>query len=1334
MPLPVAVGGRAVSAETLPRANCREEDSDDGIPLMPVELYQTIGWGVCPQNEWLVRVTTGYYDLMDFNKGGRDCTMCELRIQVSLLAKPLSKQYRETVHHLKLVDGANDDYPQFQPQVAVSQDRRNLAVLLFHPHQQSSAVVILQLRKPRSDLPPKTSMANSKTPMPLPAYCNKISYKRQAPAVAPNPNIVSVWGISAICSIPNVLPSVFLAACNDGSLIWLDARSSTTIATGTLAISSKQLPVSSLSVSAKRLERGCLLAVSSATGHCILAQWKLESGTAVQQTKLERNSTGDLMVRSQLSAKQEEHHQDCRDDQKQNHDLAESYNPVDTSTEDASAATTHHTSSDNNEKSKGENHRALSSRSSTNNEQHDGIQNALKGLKSNRFWSSIAPKNLSTLASNSTNSKANTTKNCHSTTNAQPINWKSAFYQNDNSPEQNTKEGVPPEREKETTEREARQQKNHMNQFVLQELRKRTTAASWVKRSTGRRAGPRTSLQRRRRRSDVAGQQEDPLRSIMNVGLLSVLEQRVVAARFGTSPTVVCVVYQAARKHPQVAQMFSISEIGTLQPIVSLHLTSEQIEEAMSLQSTNAIVSDEDWDIKNSINTKFGLDLHIEYDTFAISTAVGDQWIGCVWNWRTNAIGLIVQNEANLSLWSRLYFGKEKQTGLKLCYLETCIQDLRIQTHKHLITAGVLSPPNSRAIQLESCPLFLAADFVAFPYLSHEINNGTQQLAWKSSTLPLSYINAYGAPKFAAVGRQNSATIAIASSSGVCLLDNKYRWKQFGTPIEESSFSIILMEWWEGNGTKKSEENEDLLVTIIELRSGKQYLSCWSPKRLGTSHQLLVSASPDTGTETKWGIPLAEDVKVSSLMLLAEPSSKSDGAQQARKAVVFVASTDPEASELVYTTFQLQLSTPLKGRSEKRSNSVLTSKTISGILKDGTRSIGPISSIFLAGASFRFDLQDRCTSTLASSLVATVGVVRSPGGLEVISYDARNTACQSTLVHTDELSKISLVDVVHGADRLVDTFVWAIELLNGEIFCWSVPSLLGAEIDETLGFYSVPIENDTLKPSVLHPPVRVCKRDRRNKLMRYAMGNLSHAGSSSDWMQRSAVGCQSDMFVGPIPHSTYDCGLRTGQRCRKYRRANLYGTSDDSYAADINVSESDGPSNFMITPPAFVPSLYSMHVETAYRRIRMAQPDDSNMSQELKEDKARILSIERHIHNRMTTIQNKDAVTMTLRLFVLRTVEMVADLHKRHGKAPTDASQAFLLVATTVLSEVIESVRRFATDLQFASLFLEVGRQMEPSCLPHLFLPPPSERSASASQSSLQAAMSVADLFGKTAL
>lgn len=682
MPLPIAVGGKSVSAELLAGANCREEDSDEGIPLMPVELYQTIGWGVCPRNEWLVRVTVGYYDLMDFNKGARDCTMLEVRIQVSYMTRPLSHNYRETVHHLKLVDGARDDYPQFQPQVSVSADRRNLAVLLFHPHQQSSAVVIFQLRKPRSDLQQPLNVP------PLPSYCNTVSSddasNRETPAVATNPHFVSVWGISAICSIPNVSPCAFLAVCNDGFLIWLDARSSTAIATGLLAVSPSELPISALTVAAEGMERGQILAVSSATGHCILAQWKLESTTAVQQTKLERNSTGNLMVRS-LSNAEEGGKDDSVKSPKQNN---QECSPDNAKKEDI--------------------HPSRRRSSAAANDQQEGIQFALNGFKNNRFWNNRNPR-----ADNAFNTAAQNKKNDEKSN----FGWKNAFNKKTQSPEKEAKD--PHKQSQGNTLQEAHQsRKSHMDEFVLQELRKKAMTGTWITHTTGRGQGRRMSLQRRRRRSDVAGLQDDPLKRTMKLDVLSVLQEAVVAARFGSTPTIVCVVYQATSRKPQVAQVFSVCGMGTFQPIVPLSLTSEQVEDATNLQATNAIVSDDDWDTKNSINTKFGLDHDALSDTFAISTAFGDQWIGCLWNWRANALGWVLQNEANSALWSRLYFGRHPKQGPQLCYLESALQGLQIQTRKHLVEAGMLSPPNSYSPVLEPCSLMVAGDFIAFPYSS----------------------------------------------------------------------------------------------------------------------------------------------------------------------------------------------------------------------------------------------------------------------------------------------------------------------------------------------------------------------------------------------------------------------------------------------------------------------------------------------------------------------------------------------------------------------------------------------------------------------------------------
>ena len=114
------------------------------------------------------------------------------------------------------------------------------------------------------------------------------------------------------------------------------------------------------------------------------------------------------------------------------------------------------------------------------------------------------------------------------------------------------------------------------------------------------------------------------------------------------------------------------------------------------------------------------------------------------------------------------------------------------------------------------------------------------ELEWKIATLPLNYRNAYGPPSIATSGRQNGSCIAVASMNGLCILDRFYKWKQFGTPSEERSFQVLAMTWWEGlsstdarwqQGAEAEELSQDLLVAIIQSNNGRQYLSCWSPKR-----------------------------------------------------------------------------------------------------------------------------------------------------------------------------------------------------------------------------------------------------------------------------------------------------------------------------------------------------------------------------------------------------------------------------------------------------------------------------------------------------------------------
>ena len=793
MPLPIAVGGKSISTELLSGPCCQPENSDDGVPLMPVELYQTIGWGVCPKNEWLVRVTVSYYDLIFPNSGSRDCTMLEVRIQVSPMTRPLSSDYRETIHHLKLIDGARDDYPQFQPQVSVSDDRRNVALLLFHPHQQSSAVVIFQLRKPRSDLN-RSKIAN----IPLPSYCDNSTgsnaadstsfYSKDAPAVATNPHFASMWGVSAICSIPNISPPMFLAACNDGSLIWLDARSSAAVATGTLNISQDNLPLSALSVTASGMERGYVLAVSAGSGHCILAKWKLESGTALQETKLERNSTGALTIRS------------IRED------LTKSLSV-------ATAATT-------------------TSSTTTTNPAEPKKQDVYKSPpkarmavqeKEKRFrgWRKRFLPRLATLHSPSNQDKNN-------------LGTKEGVSGFDFETEKDVNQQKQQAKERMKKE-DAKKRKSHMDDFVLKELQKKAITGSWVTHTTGIVGAGRLPSRMQRRRSHGA---EDGMQRSMQIEVLSVLEEEVVAAQFGPIPTIVCVAYAATMKNKQMAKIFSICELGNFQPVLPLVLTEEDVDEAVTFKprkSRSSHREEKEWDLANSFNTRFGVDYDALSGTFAISAACGKKWIGCVWNWRENAVGLVVKNDVDINaLWSRLYFGSHQQTGQHFCYLETTMQGLKIQNTKHLMGAANLSPPNSLSPTLEPQSFLLASDHISFPFLSEASTSGTKELQWKVSTLPLPYVSTYGPPRLACVGRHNRTSFAVASSKGVCVLDSKHRWRQFGTPSEEASFSIVSMVWWEretDSMTKIEEGDEDLLVAIIQSKTGQQYLSCWSPKR-----------------------------------------------------------------------------------------------------------------------------------------------------------------------------------------------------------------------------------------------------------------------------------------------------------------------------------------------------------------------------------------------------------------------------------------------------------------------------------------------------------------------
>jgi hypothetical protein len=235
--------------------------------------------------------------------------------------------------------------------------------------------------------------------------------------------------------------------------------------------------------------------------------------------------------------------------------------------------------------------------------------------------------------------------------------------------------------------------------------------------------------------------------------------------------------------------------------------------------------------------------------------------------------------------------------------------------------------------------------------------------------------------------------------------------------------------------------------------------------------------------------------------------------------------------------------------------------------------------------------------------IATLGVVRTPGGMEAMSLDSNGKAFMASVVDVDEISKFWLADIVSGGqlssadNHLADAFVWAMEFLNGELFCWSVPYLSSckSDSDDNLHLSSYLKEAKIARPKGLYPPTLVCKKEARDTKMHFLLGTICHIGSSSDWMQQTSSGCQTDIALGPVPESKFGCVLRAGQNSRKLHRTVAGQFDTDLFASDFLESEIYGPNDFMMTPPAFVSSLYMMFLEAAYLRTELPIMEESKL-------------------------------------------------------------------------------------------------------------------------------------------
>ena len=666
-----------------------------------------------------------------------------------------------------------------------------------------------------------------------------------------------------------------------------------------------------------------------------------------------------------------------------------------------------------------------------------------------------------------------------------------------------------------------------------------------------------------------------------------------------------------------------------------------------------------------------------------------------IWNWRFNVRGLMIHQAADDSLGrsstcchvlSRLFLANSSNDGhQKLVHVlaspsasECCIQ-------KDIYETGVLSPRcrlynHYRPITPE-VPLLLTNESVSYPCASRLTVIGDYQLEWKDAMIPLDYRLRGNTPSLSCIGKRG-LSIAVAGREGFCTLScppttitpsvrRRARWHRFANDSSERAFRVLAMAWWEGREATQEYMAEDLLVAVIAVpeTNGQtsHYLSCWSPSRLDLNHQLFIEIQSPVaaGQASDWGLRLSDDVTTMSLDILEEPSEHLESSPF-RKAIMLL-SNDSHTKE--FMVFQVQL----VRRSQSVALTYSEKQPCAALIRCvGEYELGSPADLFLAGGSFAFDLlAARRGTQLEDSLdfIATVGVVRRGAvGFDAMALSASTISAIGSIPLSDsvhspaEVSSYWLSDI---AEKL-STFVWTLQLSDGSLLCWSVP------FAQNLAQHRMLVQSSAKGAMAAHfgsqTPVH------SHSLL---LGIHCTTGSTDMWMQVSTLATKTELALGPLPGSAFGCVLGSGQACRKLYRGEDFDKK--VFGPDFANFDLFGPSNFVLYPPAVVTALY-MFLKNA------------SMSS--------FLQVQDHLRWRLKLYPFSDSVMISLQLLALRSVEMYASSSKRSEES--NRSHRVLLESVTNL------VRNLTSPLKFSSFFLEIGRQLEPSCFNYLFpLPDP---------------------------
>ena len=743
------------------------------------------------------------------------------------------------------------------------------------------------------------------------------------------------------------------------------------------------------------------------------------------------------------------------------------------------------------------------------------------------------------------------------------------------------------------------------------------------------------------------------------------------------------------------------------EPISTWELTAERLRD--QCHSRIAVPSRDDPGASCQLAARRAALMYDPYsDCLAISgvKAVGSRdstcSFACVWNWRSGVEGLLVaQGAVNETLpLSSLGFCRLKAGTAKLVHMFFGpTTNSRYQAD--IFDTAIMSPranvprPNGYLDLRERSNLVLSSHSVSFPQVTIASAKREFEVEWCESALPVEYIQGHGALHLAAVGRTFGRAIAVASAHGFCTLDcrqaassdsmfrdfhsssklakstlsSSCRWRRFGKVAEEEAFSVLAFTWWEGRvatGSRHPEKlcHEDLLVAVIECREiGSDetglYISCWTPKSLDLDHQLLFPAS--SARSNRWGIPLPKDFQPGSMDLLGDPTFS-----KTRKAILLLSDDSPATKFRVY---QLQvLSEPLVSNTDFRDS--LTEFVLIECVS--VNEIGSPADLFLASGYYGFDLQSN--QQMKPGFTATVGALRGQAnGLDALSIDQHGVVSVGQIL-PEQFTVATEISAMWQADFFKSStpdgsyehsVVWLFSLMDGSVFSWFAPCAFTLGESERL---VEPLDGNLdagPSSSLVQPACRV-------------LGLAVSAGKTTLWLDQNVSRPEKSLLLQTIPGSRYGSILASGQALHKFHRALGQDFEHDRFKSNFLEHETSGPSDFLLSFPVFLPSYYSTLLYCA----------------RTKEAMEGIWQAFGAFETTIRSIDYQDIVFQSLQLLTSRLVEKVGTLTKE-GKSHRATGW--------ILAAFVEFARYHTPPLQFASSFLEIGRQLEPCYFDSLF-------------------------------